>query len=191
MILKEQSLYDQFQEAFYLYYDPLCQYAYNLVKEKHACEDIVQEIFLRIWEKKQELIGTVELRFYLYTAVRNNSLTHIEKSRKLMITELSGEEQATAPPEPDRHQQHPVRDYNSLLEDALAQLPVKCREVFVLSRISKLTYQQIADTLDISIKTVENQMSKALRILRGFIRDRQVHIISFMLFLYSISALLP
>lgn len=189
-MLQQHPLYDQFQQAFYLYYDPLCQYAYNLVKEKHACEDIVQETFLRIWEKKQELIGTGELRFYLYAAVRNNSLTYIEKTRKLMITELSGGEEAAAPPEPDRHYPHTTKDYNSLLEDALAQLPARCREVFVLSRISKLTYQQIADTMDISVKTVENQISKALRILRRFVKEKQFHTISVALFFYVVSCLL-
>ena len=64
-------------------------------------------------------------------------------------------------------------DFDTLLKAALENLPPKCREVFILSRVSNLTYKQISDTLGISIKTVENQMGKALKILRAYIRQKQ------------------
>jgi len=182
--MPDQSLYQSFQQAFHLHYEPLCQYAFTLVKEEEACEDIVQEIFLRVWEKKQELVGTEALRYYLYTATRNNCLTWLEKSKKSPVVRLTGHETAEAPvPAPARDTDRPPADFNTLLNEALDLLPPKCREVFILSRVNKLTYQQIAETLGISIKTVENQMGKALRILRGFIRDKQTQTIGIIWFI--------
>lgn len=177
-----EQLYRLFQETFYKYYEPLCKYAFTLVKEPHSCEDIVQETFLRVWEKKQNLIGSEELTWYLYTAVRNNCLSFLEKSHKTVLGEVPGQEIIQQPEE----RLHPVAkevDYDTLLKHALDNLPPKCREVFVLSRVSNLTYKQISDSLGISVKTVENQMGKALKILRSYIRQKQ-GLYSFLSFIF-------
>jgi len=182
-----EQLYRLFQETFYKYYEPLCKYAFTIVKESHSCEDIVQETFLRVWEKKQNLIGSEELTWYLYTAIRNNCLSFLEKNQKTVLGEFNGQEIIETPGE-----RPPVpateTDYDTLLQNALENLPPKCREVFVLSRVSNLTYKQISDSLGISIKTVENQMGKALKILRAYIRQKQgipVILCIFLLFLTS------
>jgi RNA polymerase sigma-70 factor (ECF subfamily) len=169
---ESDQLYRIFQETFYKYYEPLCKYAFTLVKEPHSCEDIVQETFLRVWEKKQNLIGSEELTWYLYTAIRNNCLSFLEKRQKTVLRDINGHEIAETPTE---RPEQPVKeaDYDVLLKNALENLPPKCREVFVLSRVSNLTYKQISDSLGISIKTVENQMGKALKILRSYIRQKQ------------------
>lgn len=171
----QSPLYHQFQQEFSHYYEPLCQYAYTIVKETHVCEDIVQDIFLHVWEKRQNLIGNEGIRYYLYTAVRNNCLTWLQRNKRSVVTPLTGQESLPAAPE-----QYPVErvetDFNVLMQSALEKLPPKCREVFVLSRMGKLTYQEIANTQGISVKTVENQMGKALKILRNFIRERQVYL---------------
>jgi RNA polymerase sigma-70 factor (family 1) len=170
---EQEQLYPLFQETFHKHYAPLCQYAFTLIKEIHSCEDIVQETFLRVWEKKRNLIGSNELTFYLYTAVRNNCLTFLGKNKKIILGDLTDQEMTGLPAEP--HAEIKVEtDYDTLLKKALDNLPPKCREVFVLSRVSQLTYQQIGDTLGISVKTVENQMGKALKILRTYIRQKQV-----------------
>ncbi|MFT3825112.1 MAG: RNA polymerase sigma-70 factor [Chitinophagaceae bacterium] len=163
------SLYGSFRQDFHQYYTTLCQYAYTILKDADLSEDVVQEVFLRVWEKKQDLIGTKELRFYLFTAVRNNCLTALEKGNKYATTSLNGNDVAAEQQEyfPEKGN---GKTYEQLLAEALNQLPPKCREVFILSRMSKLTYQQIGDTLGISVKTVENQMGKALRILRSFVK---------------------
>jgi RNA polymerase sigma-70 factor (family 1) len=167
-----EQLYRLFQETFYKYYEPLCKYAFTLVKEPHSCEDIVQETFLRVWEKKQNLIGSEELTWYLYTAVRNNCLSFLEKSQKTVLGEVPALEITQFLEERVQPITKEV-DYDTLLKNALENLPPKCREVFVLSRVSNLTYKQISDSLGISIKTVENQMGKALKILRSYIRQKQ------------------
>jgi RNA polymerase sigma-70 factor (ECF subfamily) len=167
-----EQLYQIFQEIFYKYYEPLCKYAFTIVKEPHSCEDIVQETFLRIWEKKQNLIGSEELTWYLYTAIRNNCLSFLEKKQKTVLGDFNGQEIIDTPGESPAPLATEA-DYDTLLKKALENLPPKCREVFVLSRVSNLTYKQISDSLGISIKTVENQMGKALKILRSYIRQKQ------------------
>ncbi|MEO6549485.1 MAG: RNA polymerase sigma-70 factor [Ferruginibacter sp.] len=183
---KIHPAYQLFQNSFYEYYKPLCKYAYTFVKDSDTIEDIVQEILMKVWEKKQDLLGKNELRFYLFTAVKNNCLTYLEKKKKLIITGLTGNEKT------GNNVEYPFEtnvdiDFSLLLEEAFERLPPKCREVFLLSRISKQTYQQIADTSGISIKTVENQMGKALSIMRAFIREKQSSLINWLLFFYFLA----
>jgi RNA polymerase sigma-70 factor (family 1) len=167
-----EQLYRLYQETFYKYYEPLCRYAFTIVKEPHSCEDIVQETFLRVWEKKQNLIGSEELTWYLYTAIRNNCLSFLDKKQRTVLGDFNGQEVMETPGErPSANTKE--TDYDTLLKAALENLPPRCREVFVLSRVSNLTYKQISDSLGISIKTVENQMGKALKILRAYIRQKQ------------------
>ena len=171
--LEPEVLYKSFQQSFFQFYEPLCQYAFTLVKEQAACEDIVQDIFMRIWEKKQDLIGKPGLQYYLYTAVRNNCLTFLEKQRKNSSVPLLAEDipdEVTERP----GERVPETDFAALLKNAFELLPPKCREVFALSRLNGLSYQQISEVLGISIKTVENQIGKALKILRAYWQQQQV-----------------
>lgn len=166
--------YQMFRKVFFEQYKPLCQYALTLVKEPDTCEDIVQDILLKVWEKKQDLLGKEEIRFYLFAAVRNNCLTVLEKKKKLVVVELTGYEKNSHNEEGAANAAVDA-DTNELVEEALSRLPPKCREVFMMSRISKLTYREIADALGISVKTVENQMGKALGIIRLFMKERWVN----------------
>jgi RNA polymerase sigma-70 factor (family 1) len=186
--LEPEVLYNSFQQSFFQFYEPLCQYAFTLVKEQAACEDIVQDIFMRIWEKKQDLIGKPGLQYYLYTAVRNNCLTFLEKQRKNSSVPLLSDEiadEATVRP----GEQVPETDVTALLNHAFDQLPPKCREVFALSRMNGLSYLQISEVLGISIKTVENQVGKALKILRAYWQQKQVPVLVPWLFISFIYGL--
>lgn len=168
--------YQQFQKIFELHYNALCNYAYSFIKDVSSCEDIVQEVFVKIWEKKKDIITSDAVRFYLFTAVRNNCLTYLQREKRAGIVELNDlnmmDENVTMPGEVKTEV-----DYASQLKVAMDQLPQKCREVFELSRISKQSYKEIADTLDISVKTVENQIGKALKILRAHLQKQNVLII--------------
>ena len=93
------DLYSQFRELFLTHYDPLCKYAFTFLKDKESSEDIVQDVFTRIWEKHREVISSSKIRAYLYTAVRNSSFTHLTKENKLPVYSLTnwdtGEEEAS------------------------------------------------------------------------------------------------
>ena len=170
----EESLHDNFRIFFDQHYQRLCSYAFSFLKEEESCEDVVQDIFIKIWQNRQDLIGTDQLKFYVFSAVRNNCLTMLQKNKKYRIVEMNDEEEGEEIDfklDPEEANTEPT----ALIAKALDRLPPKCREVFLLSRISNLSYLQIADTLGISIKTVENQMGKALKILRVFARENRIY----------------
>jgi len=173
MLTGKHTQHQQFKEVFEQYYSTLCQFAYSFVKERGSSEDIVQEVFLRVWEKRPDLIGTDGLRYYLFTSVRNNCLSFLQQEKKSMIVPIDGLAVPTDLQEPG-WEAEPAIDHLSLIQKGLSMLPPKCKEVFLLSRLGDLSYKQIASTLDISVKTVENQMGKALKLLRGFMKENRV-----------------
>ena len=180
MIADNEKRYIQFKLVFEEYYVALANFAYTYIKDKSASEDIVQEIFLRIWEKRPDLIGSSSIRFYLFTAVRNNCLTYLEQSKRtLSIYSVNLENTALVLPA-DKPEGNPV-DHMAMIHKAISQLPPKCREVFLLSRMGNLSYKEIAKTLGISVKTVDNQIGKALKFLRDVLKDHKFFVLLFIL----------
>lgn len=176
MIPTEESLHDSFRIFFDEHYQRLCSYAFSFLKDEESCEDIVQDIFIKIWSNRQDLIGSEQLKFYVFSAVRNNCLTRLQKNKKYRVVEMNDEDEVgeiNIKLDPEDEKANPTE----LIAKALDRLPPKCREVFLLSRIGNLTYLQIADNLGISIKTVENQMGKALKILRIFAKENRIYFI--------------
>lgn len=172
----EESLHSNFRIFFDQHYQRLCSYAFSFLKDEESCEDIVQDIFIKIWLNRQDLIGSEQLKFYVFSAVRNNCLTRLQKNKKYRVVEMNDEdevEEIIIKLDPEDEKTNPTE----LIAKALDRLPPKCREVFLLSRIGNLTYLQIADNLGISIKTVENQMGKALKILRNFANENRIYFI--------------
>jgi len=158
-----------FQQLFTAEYNKLCRYALSYMQDEHAAEDVVQDTFIRIWETKQDLIGSPDIRFYLVTAVRNNCISAL---RKLKSSSVQYMEQAPEPePEPfltaTQHREE-LAAKGQKLAAALDLLPPKCKEIFLLVKMHGMSYKKVAESLDISVKTVENQMGKALRVLREF-----------------------
>ncbi|RTL60859.1 MAG: RNA polymerase sigma-70 factor [Sphingobacteriales bacterium] len=174
MTAENENLHERFRLIFQQHYNNLCNYAFSFVKDRNTSEDIVQEVFVRIWEKRQDIITTDSIRFYLFTAVRNNCITYLGKNRKTVIVSLNDHDV----PAEDEYlfvkTKNQGTDYRSLLANAIDELPPKCREVFLLSRFSKQSYKEIAGSLGISVKTVENQIGKALKILRNFLKEKGV-----------------
>lgn len=171
-----EEIRQDFEIFFRQHYERLCSYAYTFLKNKESCEDIVQDIFIKIWEQRQDLIGSDQLKFYLFTAVRNNCLTTLKKNKKNIMHDWSDED---APDEIEIRidPQEKSVDPHKMISEAMEQLPPKCREVFMLSRLSGQTYQQIADSLNISVKTVENQMGKAIKMMKVFARDNRIYLL--------------
>ncbi|NLR82454.1 RNA polymerase sigma-70 factor [Chitinophaga eiseniae] len=169
--MSTDDLYRQFQLVFEQYYNPLCKYASSFIKEKEVCEDIVQDVFVKIWENRRDILVVEGVKFYLFTAVRNNCLTHLHRGQRrpvYSLTDMNIEEDAwpvgTEPGEGE------LVNYKALLGKGIDQLPAKCREIFLLSRLGNFSNQEVADNLGISIKTVNNQLWKALKFLRNFVK---------------------
>jgi len=159
-----------FEMLFRTYYQPLCNYAFTFVQDRDEAEEIVQSTFLNIWEKRENLSIHTGVKPYLYAMVRNACLNVLKHEKikqqhatmEMAIAERSIESVARTVI---------ASELEAKIHDAMDHLPEQCRLIFKLSRFEDLKYAEIAEQLNISIKTVENQMGKALRIMRDQLRD--------------------
>lgn len=150
---------------FRSHFDGLCRFAVDYVKDPEAAREIVQEVFVGLWERRATIDLSRPVKSYLSTSVRNRCLNHLRDHRKFSGGLLELEELAGA----DGYEPHDrlsEADLHGRITSAIGELPERCREVFTLSRHSNLRYQDIAEQLGISVKTVETQMSKALNHMR-------------------------
>ena len=159
-----------FEMFFRAYYQPLCNYAYTFVQDRDEAEEIVQSAFLSVWEKRESIEIRTSLKSYLYTMVRNACLNVI-KHEKIKQKHI-GEELAIAERAHDSVSQRVnSSELETRIQVSIEKLPEQCRLIFKLSRFEELKYAEIADQLNISVKTVENQIGKALKIMREELKD--------------------
>jgi len=156
-----------FQMLFRLYYKPLCSHAIRFVYSKEVAEDIVSEIFTNIWNKKlYDKINNSSYRTYLYQALRNSIYNYLDKEFRIKEHQKlvsSSEEKMIENATP---QSIMLFDELSIkIQMAIESLPPQCKKVFILSRIEGKKYAEIAEELQIKLKTVEAHMMKALSII--------------------------
>jgi RNA polymerase sigma-70 factor (ECF subfamily) len=165
-----------YEAVFKSWYEPLCVYACSLLHDMDAAEDMVQKMFCTLWDKRDKLDVHTSLNAYLYKAVHNVCLNHIKhgKVRTAYQTEwvhLNDE----GDDDTDNRLLH--NELEQELSRAVEQLPAQCRKVFEMSRVEQLSYNEIAEQLQISHNTVENHISKALKLLREHLKDFLIYII--------------
>lgn len=171
----QEPLYSDFQKLFRLHYKTLCMHAYKYLADSDESQDAVQEVFVKFWEIKQDMVNDKNALYYLITAVRNNCISRLRKKvHTLSMEDETVYNKITDTPLETAEEDKENTDIQTLVDQALALLPPKCGAIFRMSRIDKLTYQQIATELGISIKTVENQMGKAISIMREFARTHYI-----------------
>jgi RNA polymerase sigma-70 factor (ECF subfamily) len=154
-----------FDALFRKYYTPLSRFAFKLNGSEAAAEEAVQEVFINLWEHRHHLEVSKSILSYLFQAVRNRVYEQFRKSKTRTKYE---EEYVANVPEHEESQENDLSSYEiaCLVWAAVEQLPEKCKEIFQLSRDEGLTYNEIAAHLNISSKTVENQMGIAFKKLR-------------------------
>lgn len=149
---------------FVRYYSFLCKVIIKIIPDENLVEDLAQEVFFELWRKKEVLHINTSLKAYLRRAGMNKALNYIRDQK---IKWNGSEENLQIPSrEAGAGQIIEASELEAMINSAIDELPEKCRLVFVLSRFEDLTYKEIAARLDISVKTVENQISKALKQLR-------------------------
>ncbi|MFC6100711.1 RNA polymerase sigma-70 factor [Olivibacter domesticus] len=166
----QQGNEEVFESVFKQHFNNLHAYAFTILKDAVSAEEVVQSLFLKLWEKKDVLTIQTSLKSYLYRATYNdcmNILKHLQV-RQRHQDHVSYFHDRTSENASSRLQENELKNE---LQKAINLLPEKCRTIFQMSRFEELKYQEIADQLDISIKTVENQMGKALKILRHALAD--------------------
>lgn len=156
-----------FEALFRLHYRSLCAFAVQYLKDMAKAEDLVQDLFFRLWLDREKVRITTSVKAYLFASVRNRCLNAMKaQGRVRSLNEEVDDREEDEMRTEDEHAERIAR-----VQAAIEALPTERMKVFKLSRYEGLKYQEIADRLGISVKTVENQMGKALKSLREDLSD--------------------
>lgn len=185
-----------FKKRFDKYYPLLCKIAYGYIPYIDECEDIVQECFIAIWNNEKYKLNDNEFIAYMVRAVKNNCISYLRKksNSNVSLDSISSnydviDYSINTNPSLDSNifeydipevESEDLTNYDSKLRSlnkALQNLPPRCKEVFLLSKLHGFKYKEIALKLDISIKTVENQMGKAFKLIRENISSENISFI--------------
>lgn len=153
-----------FDAIFRAWYPSLVRASESLVRSRAVAEEVVQDVMLELWKRRESLDPNTSAQAYLFQSTRNRSLNYLrhERVEREAEPQIARSEAVDAPADSLMVEE----EMQVALRRAIEGLPERCREVFVLSRTHGLKYSEIAQTLGISVKTVEAQMGKALRVMR-------------------------
>ena len=157
-----------FEEVFRIHFTSLHSYATSIIKEEAAAEEIVQNVFFKLWEQSEKIQINVSVSAYLYKAVYNDCLNYLRHNK--VKAGHYAHVTSTTTEHGDAMDPAVLKELQQKIDVALNELPEQCRTIFQLSRLDNLRYRAIADQLGISVKTVENQVAKAVRLLRTKLR---------------------
>ena len=170
----------EFEHIFREYFSVLCNVAYPVVKDKDIAKDIVQQVFLKLWDNRNNYQIHSSVRSYLHRAVVNTSLNYLESNKESKTITINQAVEAISDSEPidNTHNEH----LQYKITEAVKALPAQCQIVFSLSRYSEMSNKEIAEHLGISVKAVEKHITKALKELRENLKDLLILILLFYLF---------
>ena len=154
------------ERLFRTHYASLCRTVYPIVRDRDIAEDIVQDVFMKIWRNQTSLKTDQPVKAYLFRAAINTALNFLEKNQRTTPwDDTLADQHGVNSTEDDLAYQETAQK----IDNALEQLPPKCKVVFSLSRFDDMSYAEIAQHLGISVKAVEKHMGKALRIMRQYV----------------------
>lgn len=153
-------------ELFRRYYVQLCRIAARYLGDENQAEDLIQDFFASLWEKRGTLPQLETVGPYLRRSARNRSLNYLRDQKKIPVDNGEIPETVPAVPVPSAMETQELR---ARIHGAINQLPDRCRMVFMMSKLDDMSHREIAQSLDISTKTVENQMTRAYRFLRKWL----------------------
>lgn len=159
-----------FELLFHFYYPGLVMYSTQFTADRMEAEEIVQDFFVKLWQRHPQITLTESLKSYFFSSIKNGSLNFlkhkkVEEKYIRKMTELASQHLAYIP---DLYVDSELQEK---VKNAIDLLPEKCREIFIMSRIQGLKNEEIATNLNISKRTVETQISKALKVLRVELKD--------------------
>ncbi len=183
MDIKDVEIYSLFKtngekamELIYnQYYSYLCHATYKILNDSNTTEDIVQDVLMEIWKKKEVININTSLKAYLRRASINKALNHLRSNKRLKFDQEDSIKETFIGTD-DSHEKVEFDELSDVINKTIEGLPEKCRIIFSMSRFEQMSYAEIAKALEISTKTVENQVSKALRILRVSVKEYQTRV---------------
>ena len=159
-----------YRRLFILYYDGLFRFVIGFTKNKELAEEIVSDVFINIWRRRSTIENISNLKLYLYVSAKNITFNYLAKLHRESFTDIDTVEIELQAPFSDPGEAMITREMNSKLKTAIAQLPPRCKLIFKLIKEDGLTYKQTARLLHLSVSTVENQLTIAIKKIAGTIR---------------------
>jgi RNA polymerase sigma-70 factor (family 1) len=152
-----------FSRLFRHLYDRLLHFCIRYVHVKEAAEEIVSDVFVKLWNRRTELESIVNLEVYLFVAVKNHSLNYLEQYSHLRIVPLSGSDTADLRNSVDLERDLEWKEMRFKMDQIVSALPAQCRRIFQLIKEDGFKYKEVAEILNISPRTVETQLFRAMR----------------------------
>ena len=159
-----------YRQLFILFYNKLSRFVMGFTKSKELTEEIVSDVFINIWRRRKNMEEIKNLKLYLYVSAKNITFNYLKKLHRENQTDLDSVEIEPEDPFADPGAALITREMNLKLKSAINNLPPRCKLIFTLIKEDGLTYKQTATLLDISVSTVENQLSIALKKISSAIR---------------------
>jgi len=160
-----------FERFFKTYYQCLLRYAFVMLRDEVMAEEMVQQVFYKLWERRTKLHIHTSGKAFLYRAVHNECLNYLKHEKHKQAYEKQSLTIAGNTCSEKTSDRLIMTELQTKLQKAISELPEQCRNIFYMNRIEELKYREIAEELGLSIKTVEAQISKALKILRKKLAD--------------------
>jgi RNA polymerase sigma-70 factor (ECF subfamily) len=159
-LYEDESSYKHLFKSFYLY---LVRFSHSMTNDRSLSEDIVSEVFMSLWKNRSRILEIDDIKLYLYISVKNNTLKELQKRQKNVQVDLSSLEFQA-----DDHFLLPEssllnKELHSQIQTAIEKLPPRAKLIFKLAKEDRLPYKKIAEILEVSIKTIDNQLSIALK----------------------------
>jgi RNA polymerase sigma-70 factor (family 1) len=152
-----------YKELFVQFYSCLTDFAMGMLRSKELAEEVVSDVFIKIWERRKRLEEIENLKVYLYVATRNTSLNYLEKQKKSLTYNLDEFSTEIGCLYINPEQMMVTTEIMDRIYQAIEELPNKCKIIFKLIKEDQLRYKEVAEILHISVKTVENQLAIALK----------------------------
>lgn len=152
-----------YKKLFFHFFLPLKSFSYSIIKSREIAEEAVSDVFIEIWAKRKQLLEIEDLKMYLYISVRNASLRRLQQTQKTTMLSLDDLEVEFASPDPDAETFLISHELAQKIDHAIESLPQQCKIIFKLAKQDNLRYKEIAQLLNISVKTIDNQLATALK----------------------------
>lgn len=157
------------KEAFRLlytkYFTPLCRFIFLYVRDEMDAEELATDVFLRVWEKREELDFSLSLKAYLFEAGRNKAFNFIRDQKERVTLDFLEETNSGY----NQEEELELKELQRLIEEAVCHLPHRCQTIFRKSRDENKTYREIAEELNLSTKTIEAQINIAIKLIKKFL----------------------
>lgn len=152
-----------FQQVFELYVDGLLRFSISILKNKGLAEEAVSDVFFNVWVHRSKLSQIENFKAYLFASVRNTALNYLEKERRSKVMQLEDLSVSILIDEICPESELISKELKEAINQAINHLPERCKLIFVLAKIEQLKYKEIARILDISVKTIDNQLTIAIK----------------------------